>query len=285
MNTLKEHTDRFRDEETLSVDKHPEEGYTLSQSENRRERGDRHSPTPTEHPSPLRLVLITIGSIFIAESVVMTLLAALPPLPNALTIFIDSSLLIVLVLLPIYLFFMKPMKHSLAELKRLEGKHRTLSLTDELTGLYNRRGLFTFAEQALRISKRRGEELCVLYGDMDNLKKINDELGHTEGDKALIKIASILKKSFRESDIIARLGGDEFAMIQVGANTESVVLATERMKRNIDEYNRSVPDEYRLSLSIGTVLSDSDTGSSIDELLAKADRLMYDQKVSKNLYH
>jgi diguanylate cyclase (GGDEF)-like protein len=237
------------------------------------------------HPSPLKLVLVTIVSIFIAESVVMTLLSFLPPISNKLETLLDSSLLIALVLLPIYFFFMKPMKSSLAERKVLEDKLRSLSLTDELTGLYNRRGLFAYGEHEVKIAKRDGEELCVLYADMDNFKKINDELGHKEGDKALVNISSILKTSFRESDIIARLGGDEFVIIPVGTEMENVDLMTERLERRIEEHNNTVPDAYKLSLSIGTACSDSVIVCSIDDLLAIADRLMYEHKISKNCYH
>ncbi len=282
LNTL---ADRFRDDDTGIVKDYTGERRAYQRSEERRGTGNIHSHSSTSHPSPLKLVLITIVSIFIAESVVMSLLYVLPPVSNELAILIDSSLLIVLVLLPIYFFFMKPMKSSLAELKVLEDKQRTLSLTDELTGLYNRRGLFTFAEHALKTAKRGGKELCVFYADMDNLKKINDDLGHKEGDKALISISNILKTTFRESDIIARIGGDEFVIIQIGTNMESVGFITKRLGKRIDEHNDRAPEDYSLSISIGTVFSDSEVACSIDELLAKADRLMYDQKSSKSYYN
>ncbi len=277
--------DKFRYEETESVKDYAGEPGAYKRPEDSPGRGKIRPSYYAAHPAPLNLVLITILSIFISESVVMTILSVLPPLTIGLEMLIDSSLLIVLVLLPIYFFFMKPMKSSLAELKLLEDKQRTLSLTDELTGLYNRRGLFTFAEHALKMTKRGGEELCVIYADMDNLKKINDELGHKVGDKALIAIADILKTSFRESDIIARLGGDEFVIIQVGTNLEGVGLVTKRLEKRIDEHNDTAPDDYRLSLSIGTVFSGLEVASSIDDLLAKADRLMYEQKSSKSYYN
>jgi diguanylate cyclase (GGDEF)-like protein len=238
-------------------------------------------PLSMSHPSPLKLVLITIVSIFIAESVVMTLLSFLPPISNKLEILLDSFVLIVLILLPIYFFILKPMKSSLV----MENKLRSLSLTDELTGLYNRRGLFTFAEHEVKTANRGGEALCMLYVDLDNFKKINDELGHSEGDKALVNIASILKTSFRESDIIARLGGDEFVIIPVGTNMESVDLMIERLERRIEKRNNIVPDAYKISLSTGTAYSDPVIVCTIDELLAIADRLMYEHKISKNSCH
>jgi diguanylate cyclase (GGDEF)-like protein len=246
---------------------------------------DNASFSSMSHPSPLKLVMITIVSIFIAESVVMTILSFLPPISNALETLLDSSLLIVLVLLPIYFFFMKPMKSSLAERKILENKLRSLSLTDELTGLYNRRGLFAYGEHEVKMANRGNGELCVLYADVDDFKKINDELGHKEGDKALVNISSIIKTSFRESDIIARLGGDEFVIIPVGTEVEDLDLMTARLKRRIEEYNNTVPDAYKLSLSTGTACSDSAIICSIDDLLAIADKSMYEHKISKHSYH
>ena len=250
----------------------------------RRGAGKRTEDTPPSslsHPSPLKLVLVTIVSIFMAESAVMILLSFLPLPSNKLAILLDSFVLIILILLPIYFFVLKPMKSSLAMADNLH----SLSLTDELTGLYNRRGLFTFAEHEVRTATRSGASLCVLYADLDNFKKMNDELGHNEGDRALVNIASILKASFRETDILARLGGDEFVMIPVGMEMESVDLLTERLERMLDKHNSTVLDSYRLSLSTGTACSDSACVRSIDELLAVADRSMYEHKISKHSYH
>ncbi|MGZ3568836.1 MAG: diguanylate cyclase, partial [Thermodesulfobacteriota bacterium] len=89
----------------------------------------------------------------------------------------------------------------------------TLSLTDELTDLYNRRRFFVLAEQYLKLAIRSKKRLLLFYLDMDDLKSINDRFGHNDGDQALIALGSILKKTFRESDIIARIGGDEFVVL------------------------------------------------------------------------
>ena len=88
-----------------------------------------------------------------------------------------------------------------------------LSLTDELTGLYNRRRFFVLTEQCLKVAVRTKKRSLLLFIDMDDLKWINDHYGHNEGDQALIDLANILKKTFRESDIIARIGGDEFVVL------------------------------------------------------------------------
>ena len=211
----------------------------------------------------------------------MATLPLIPPLSTKSAILLDSSLLLVLVLLPLYYFVMKPMQLSLAELKLLEGKLRSLSLTDELTGLYNRRALFSYGEYAAKTADRGGKELCLLYVDLDCLKRINDEHGHKEGDKAIVNTAHLLKKCVRESDIVARLGGDEFVIVPVEASSESLYLINERLDSIIEEHNTIELNPYILSLSIGTSCSDSANTFSIDELLAAADRSMYEHKVSK----
>jgi PAS domain S-box-containing protein len=105
--------------------------------------------------------------------------------------------------------------------KELETSLRSLSITDALTGLYNRRGLFALAEQQIKSVNRSKQWLSVLYADLDNLKEINDKFGHQEGDAALARGADILRTTFRESDIIARIGGDEFVVILVSDEKRS----------------------------------------------------------------
>ncbi len=88
-----------------------------------------------------------------------------------------------------------------------------LSLVDELTGLYNRRGFFSLAEHQFKLTKRNHKSMVLFFGDLDELKTINDTLGHFEGDQALIDTANLLRKTFRETDIMARIGGDEFVVL------------------------------------------------------------------------
>jgi diguanylate cyclase (GGDEF)-like protein len=111
---------------------------------------------------------------------------------------------------------------------------------------------------------------------MDNLKLINDHHGHNEGDQALIDLANILKKTFRESDIIARIGGDEFVVVLESTDENGVTLVT-RLHENVKDHNaeRSKPI---LSISLGTAQFDPESPISIDELLSKADALMYVHK-------
>jgi len=156
-----------------------------------------------------------------------------------------------------------------------------LSLTDELTGLYNRRRFFVLTEQYLKLSVRTMKRLLLLFIDMDNLKWINDHHGHNEADQALIDLANTLKKTFRESDIVARIGGDEFVVLSEPAD-ENGEIALTRLYENIKDYNaRGGPDIIPLSVSVGTTQFDPKHPISIDELLSKADASMYAQKWEK----
>ena len=151
-----------------------------------------------------------------------------------------------------------------------------LSLTDELTGLCNRRRFFILTEQYLKVAIRRKERPLLLFIDMDDLKGINDHYGHNEGDQALIDLASILKKTFRESDIIARIGGDEFVVLLESSDKNSEALIT-RLHENVKDYNAQRSQRI-LSISLGTAQFDPESPISIDELLSKADALMYVHK-------
>jgi len=152
-----------------------------------------------------------------------------------------------------------------------------LSLTDELTGLYNRRSFFILTEQYFKVAIRKKKRCLLLYIDMDDLKWINDHCGHNEGDQALIGLAGILKKTFRESDIIARIGGDEFAILLESSDESDAMLKT-RFYENIRDYNAKVSQDYKLSVSVGAAQLDPEYPISIDKLLSKADALMYAQK-------
>src|SRR4030042_4119485 len=155
-----------------------------------------------------------------------------------------------------------------------------LSLTDELTGLYNRRRFFVLTEQYLKVAIRAKKRSLLLYIDMDDLKWINDHCGHNQGDQALIDLGSILKKTFRESDIIARIGGDDFVVLLESTDENDEMLMT-RLHESIRDYYAKVSQDYKLSISVGAARFDPEYPISIDELLSKADALMYAQKRKK----
>jgi diguanylate cyclase (GGDEF)-like protein len=165
--------------------------------------------------------------------------------------------------------------------KQMEEKLRKLSLVDELTGLYNRRGFFTLIEHHFKLAKRQNRKLLLLYADLDNLKDINDTFGHQEGDKMLTDAAKILKSTYRESDIVARIGGDEFVVFPVGGCKENVETIKSRLQKNIDTYNMNKERGYRMSISVGISCFDPVSPQSVDEILAEADRLMYSCKKNK----
>jgi diguanylate cyclase (GGDEF)-like protein/PAS domain S-box-containing protein len=170
---------------------------------------------------------------------------------------------------------------DISERKRAEAALQSLSLVDELTGLYNRRGFLAVTEQYLESFQRSDKGLVVLYADLDGLKEINDSLGHLEGDRALVRAAEVLKEAFRSSDIIARLGGDEFVLLaSVGAD-ESADSLTERLQQRIDLANAQRNRPYDLSISIGVAHYDPDEACTIEELMGRADRVMYEEKRKK----
>lgn len=167
--------------------------------------------------------------------------------------------------------------------KRMTAEILSLSITDQLTGLYNRRGFMTLAEQQIKMAERakEGSLLMLLFADLDKMKSINDTLGHKGGDRALIEVASILRKTFRESDIIARMGGDEFAVLGIITANSGIHLFENRLQEQIDLHNAQKNRDYALSLSVGSACRDPENLHSIDALMSMADKLMYEQKRSK----
>jgi len=167
---------------------------------------------------------------------------------------------------------------NISELKKMQEELRELSLTDELTGLYNRRGCFTLAEHVLKMADRSKKGIYMLYADLDNLKTINDTYGHAEGDSAVIEAADLLKNNYRESDIIARIGGDEFVVIPVGSAEDTVEIIKARLQKALDIHNEKSNRNYRLSMSVGIAYYDPAQPCSMNDLISRADKLMYNQK-------
>jgi len=174
---------------------------------------------------------------------------------------------------------------EITRIKSMEEKLYALSITDELTGLYNRRGFFTLAQHQLKIDRRGRRRTFLLYADMDSLKEINDTLGHAEGDIALISFANILKATYRESDTIGRIGGDEFVIYPVGTTEDNAATIASRLQNNINIYNEKRKHKFRLSVSLGIVPCDPGVPCSIEGLLDQADKLMYGIKKQKRETH
>lgn len=159
----------------------------------------------------------------------------------------------------------------------MEIEIHSLSIRDELTGLYNLRGFTLMAEQALRMAHRSGDPFSVLFIDLDDLKQINDQQGHSAGSACLVEAAEILKLVFRETDVLGRVGGDEFAV--AGGFTQSgTVKAARRMREMATRLSNEKGERPALSFSIGQATSDKNARESLDALLAKADQAMYEEK-------
>jgi len=173
---------------------------------------------------------------------------------------------------------------DITERKRMEEEIRALSITDTLTGLYNRRGFLTLSEQQVKMADRSRDGLLLLFADMDDMKWINDHLGHEKGDEALAETASLLRKAVRQSDIIARIGGDEFAVLAVGAPILAETMKG-RLQNLLDGCNALSGRAYRLSLSVGTAWSDPGNPETIDALMSRADQAMYEEKRRKKGHH
>lgn len=167
------------------------------------------------------------------------------------------------------------------ELEKTNERLRSLSLTDELTGLNNRRGFMILANGLLKFARRANHPLCLLYIDMDSLKKINDTFGHAHGDIALTHFAHILTETFRDSDVIARMGGDEFAILTIDATEGSLIAIQARLQSNVDAHNLVSISGYALSFSLGIIRVDLSTTFTVEALLAQADEAMYTHKRHK----
>ncbi|WP_462159222.1 sensor domain-containing diguanylate cyclase [Pseudoalteromonas sp. GB56] len=166
---------------------------------------------------------------------------------------------------------------ELASLVEQEFKATALSTIDELTNISNRRGFLQLAQQALSHCRREQQNACLLYFDLDGFKEINDNLGHSFGDKVLKAFAQILSQSFRTSDVFARLGGDEFVVLLTNTTTQEMDSVIARLKHNVDEYN--VQHDHAINYSCGsTTFAGED---SIEALLHKADQEMYIHKANK----
>lgn len=170
---------------------------------------------------------------------------------------------------------------ALQEVQKKNVELESLSLTDHLTGLYNRRGFFTLGQQQIKIAKRLHKDTILLYIDVDALKKFNDTLGHLAGDRLLQALAGILKETLRESDTIARIGGDEFAVLAMRSQRGSEKALLARLGDRIRAHNHGRPKRLRWSVSIGVVRHDAREVSSLEECLDRADFLMYQQKRAK----
>lgn len=161
----------------------------------------------------------------------------------------------------------------------LEWQLRQQSLTDELTGVLNRRGFDTVADYVIRNAERSGSSLIAFFFDLDGLKRANDLHGHEAGSLIIQRFADLLVVTFRKSDVVARVGGDEFVILAPAlSETADDILA--RLKRVVDSINSSGLVASPISYSVGYAELPR-KGGKLDDLVAEADARMYAQKSRK----
>lgn len=170
--------------------------------------------------------------------------------------------------------------HRAAEdsLRTLSSELHHLALTDDLTGLRNRRGFLMFADQARKLARRTRAKSLLVFIDIDGLKVVNDSLGHRAGDALLVDAARVLTAVFRDTDVIGRVGGDEFAVLALAEGGNAPDTISRRLESRIRELNAQPGRAYALSMSHGIQELPAAVHLSLDEQLAKADHAMYQRK-------
>jgi diguanylate cyclase (GGDEF)-like protein len=168
--------------------------------------------------------------------------------------------------------------HLAQELASAREQLNSLTLRDELTGLYNRRGFSVLAEQQMRLARRWDTGLLLLVMDIDGLDAINDRFGRAAGDRVLVEASQILRESFRDSDIKARVGGDEFVVLLNGAADGTCEVIDQRLTQNLERLNGRSDRPCPLSISGGVAKWDPSSGQGVAEVLDNAEHLMLEQK-------
>ena len=168
---------------------------------------------------------------------------------------------------------------ELAQRDEATSEMHMLSLTDVLTGLYNRRGFFVQAEHMFRVSRRKRTKSAVVFADIDGLKLVNDELGHDNGDSVIRDAAIVFRQSFRDTDVVARLGGDEFVAYTLDDEQPAVIL--DRIRANLHAFNLMQERQYTVSMSAGIVQCDRDSARTLSDYVLLADEQMYTHKRSR----
>ncbi|MEO0156505.1 MAG: diguanylate cyclase, partial [candidate division WOR-3 bacterium] len=167
---------------------------------------------------------------------------------------------------------------DITERKKIEEKLSIESMTDELTGLFNRRGFHSLATHQVNLSKKTGKGFYIFYCDLNNMKQLNDRFGHNTGDIMLKQVANLLKNSFRKSDIISRVGGDEFVVLASEAQPESIDVMLNRLRTNIEKFNETKQYPH-ISLSIGYAYFNPNDSKTLDDIINIADKMMYEEKL------
>lgn len=173
---------------------------------------------------------------------------------------------------------------DITEKARLQEKLKIQSVTDELTTLYNRRGFINLVQHKIEYAKRNKKGMVLFFIDIDDMKYINDNLSHNDGDTALIGASNILKDTFNDNDVIGRIGGDEFAALSVDVEEREISNLINRILEKQKKFNEKNSYPFNISMSIGAAYFDPENPTNIKDLMAKADELMYEYKKGKYVY-
>ncbi len=168
------------------------------------------------------------------------------------------------------------------ERKRMEEELKRLAHYDTLTGAYNRGYGLELLQRQLKLSKRDKSPLLLAYNDLDNLKGINDEFGHDEGDRAMVQVAKLFKSILREVDIITRMGGDEFLLVFLDSSLNEIPIIRKRLSKELARLNQISKKPYKIEFSTGFSNYDPANPQLMDGLIRIADQKMYEEKKRKN---
>ena len=167
---------------------------------------------------------------------------------------------------------------DVTDIVRLRSELEELSRTDDLTGLYNRRGFVWMAERYLRLADRSRCGVLVLFLDVDSLKQINDEHGHAAGDDALLRVATAICATMRSTDVLARVGGDEFAVASLNVSAGEVGAIRARVADALHVLCTDHETPCHVTVSMGAALYEPGSAKTVADLLAEADAGMYAEK-------
>ncbi|WP_189387389.1 GGDEF domain-containing protein [Bacterioplanes sanyensis] len=166
-------------------------------------------------------------------------------------------------------------RHKNRELRQALSRIEELAVTDELTGLYNRRYLLRAMEKHAALADREGLSFVAVFVDIDHFKSINDRYGHSIGDQVLVELAMVLRRSVREADMAARYGGEEFVLLLSGVTLEEAQAAMERIRTALMQ-GRFSAQQVPLTVSMG--IAHFRIGETVESLLNRSDRLLYEAK-------
>ncbi len=167
---------------------------------------------------------------------------------------------------------------DITEINQYQEKLKYYATTDSMTGVFNRRTGMQMLEDKLNMIKDCKKNLIIGFIDINNLKKVNDNFGHKEGDKIIVQTTNILKEILRESDFITRIGGDEFLLALFNCTLENVEKIGERLNKKLKQINNQQDKPYSISMSIGFVECRPDNNKKIRDILSEADKKMYENK-------